>query len=142
MFCVFSSRPQGWSTVSDCGISSTYLHFGTSVHNKTMCHVYDLDLYVKVMVTGQDHICYWSVEHTCTLHILLSIFISLPAGVQHNQWMCREYKLNMYLQWQGHNRLMSTRKFVGKIRFQSVIFLSVIISQCTNLCHTVSSIAR
>ena len=96
VFYVFSSWLRGWSTVSDCGISWTYLHFGTSVrHNKTMCHAYDLDLYVKVMVTGQDQTNFWSMEHT--MQIPLSIFISLVEGVQHNQWTCREYK-NMYIQ--------------------------------------------
>ena len=103
-----------------------------------MCHACDIDLYVKVMVTGQDQTNFWSVGHT--MQNLLSIFLSLDVGVQHNQWTCREYK-NMYIQWQGH-RLMSTGKIVVKIRFQTIILLLIIISQGTNLCHIVSNVAR
>ena len=43
----------------------TCLHFGTSVrHKKTMCYVYDLDPYVKVKFTGQDHTCNWNITYT------------------------------------------------------------------------------
>ena len=98
-----------------------HLHDGTSVcHNKLKCHVYDLDPHAKVMVTGKDQTCCRTIACTSSFQI----FISLGAGVQHNQWICRENKSNtcMYVQKKGH-RLMSNEKMVGKMRFHSVILL-------------------
>ena len=61
--------------------SPTDLHYGTRFsHNKTMCHLYDPDHYANAMVTGTYF------EHPP------SVFISLGAGVQHNQWIIQIYK--------------------------------------------------